>query len=195
MPAYRLMDGADGRPGNGPSTAVSYTGNFLAGTAFKVTADNLWFEGYWWWVCDSGQQTDPQSFALWQVDNTNDGLLVEGSTVTSGTLTGGTWNYIALPTSIPLSRSIPYVVATGYVSTSGFPNTNDQFGAGDPYSAGIVNGPVKGSLQSHIRTLPYIYPTMASILVASGSTFRSRPPRHPALHTGCGRASPIRQAG
>ena len=84
----------------------------------------------------------PQSFALWQVDNTNDGLLVEGSTVTSGTLTGGTWNYIALPTSIPLSRSIPYVVATGYVSTSGFPNTNDQFGAGDPYGAGIVNGPL-----------------------------------------------------
>ena len=67
------MDGANGRPGNGPSTAVSYSGNFLAGTAFKVTADNLWFEGYWWWVCNSGQQAGAQSFALWQVDKTGPG--------------------------------------------------------------------------------------------------------------------------
>ena len=66
MTTYRLMDGAAGRPGNGPSTAVSYNGNFLAGTAFEVTADNLWFEDHWWWVCDSGQQADALSFALWQ---------------------------------------------------------------------------------------------------------------------------------
>ncbi len=107
-----------------------------------VTADNLWFEGYWWWVCDSSQQNDAQSFALWQVDNTNNGLLVEGGTVTSAALTSGTWNYIALPTPIPLSRDIPYVAATGYFSTSGFPNTGNEFGAGDTYSAGIVNGPL-----------------------------------------------------
>jgi hypothetical protein len=142
MATYRLMDGAAGRPGNGPSAAVSYSGDFLAGTAFKVTADNLWFEGYWWWVCDSGQQTDPQAFALWQVDNTNNGLLVEAGTVKSGTLTSGAWNYIPLPIPIQLSRGIPYVAATGYVSTSGFPNTNNQFGVGDTYGAGIVNGPL-----------------------------------------------------
>jgi hypothetical protein len=144
MTNYRLMDGANGRPGNGPSAAVSYSGDFLAGTVFEVTADNVWFEGYWWWVCDSGQQTDPQSFALWQVDTTNNGILVDGGTVTSGALTSGTWNYIALPTPIQLSRSIPYVVATGYVSASGFPNTNNEFGADDTYSAGIVNGPLTG---------------------------------------------------
>jgi hypothetical protein len=142
MTTYRLMDDIGGRPGNGPSAAVSYNGNFLAGTAFEVTADNLWFEGYWWWVCDSGQQTGAQPFALWQVDTTNNGVLVEGGTVTSETLTSGTWNYIALPSPIQLSRGIPYVVATGYVSTSGFPNTNNLFGAGDIYSAGIVNGPL-----------------------------------------------------
>jgi hypothetical protein len=142
MTTYRLMDGADGRPGNGPSTAVSYNGNFLAGTAFEVTDDDVWFEGYWWWVCDSGQQTQAQPFALWQVDNNNNGLLVEGGTVTSGTLTSGTWNYVALPAPIQLSRDIPYVVATGYACTSGFPNTNNVFGAGDIYSAGIVNGPL-----------------------------------------------------
>lgn len=142
MTTYRLMDGASGRPGNGPSTAASYSGDYLAGTAFQVTSGNLWFEGFWWWVCNSGQQTGAQSFALWQVDNTNAGLLIEGSTVTSGTLTAGAWNYIALSTPIPLSPGIPYVAATGYVSTSGFPKTDNQFGSGDTYSAGITNGPL-----------------------------------------------------
>jgi hypothetical protein len=142
MTTYRLMDGTSGRPGNGPSAAVSYSGNFLAGMAFHVTADNLWFEGFWWWVCNSGQQTGAQSFALWQVDNTDQGMLVPGGAVTSGELTAGTWNYVALATPIALSRGIPYVVATGYVSTTGFPNTGNQFGAGDAYSAGIVNGPL-----------------------------------------------------
>jgi Domain of unknown function (DUF4082) len=142
MTTYRLMDGASGRPGNGPATAASYSGDYLAGTAFQVTVDNLWFEGFWWWVCDSGQQEDAQSFALWQVDNTNNGLLVEGATVTSGTLTAGSWNYVPLSAPIPLSPGIPYVAATGFVSTAGFPLTDNQFGAGNTYSAGIVNGPL-----------------------------------------------------
>jgi Domain of unknown function (DUF4082) len=142
MTTYRLMDGVGGRPGNGPSAAVSYSGDFLAGTAFQVTADNLWLEGFWWWVCDSGQQTGAQSFTLWQVDNTDQGMLVPHSAVTSGTLTAGTWNYIALATPIALSRGIPYVATTGYNSTLGFPNTNGQFGPGATYSAGIANGPL-----------------------------------------------------
>jgi hypothetical protein len=142
MTTYRLMDGVGGRPGNGPSAAASYSGNFLAGTAFQVAAGNLWFEGFWWWVCASGQQTGAQSFALWQVDDTNAGLLIQGSAVTSATLTAGAWNYTAIGTPIPLSPGIPYVAATGFVSAGGFPNTNNQFGSGDPYSAGITNGPL-----------------------------------------------------
>ena len=142
MTMYRLMDGSSGRPGSGPSAATSYQGDYLAGTAFQVTAGNLWFEGFWWWVCNSGQQTGPQSFGLWQVDNTNAGLLIEGSTVTSGTLTAGEWNYIPLSTPIPLSPGIPYVAGTGYASTSGFPKTDSQFGSGDTYGAGVTNGPL-----------------------------------------------------
>ena len=141
MTTYRLMDGTSGRPGNGPAAAVSYSGDFLAGIAFQVTAQNHWLEGFWWWVCDSGQQTDAQSFALWQVTNTDTGLLVDGSMVTSGTLTAGAWNYVELATPIPLSSGIPYVAATGYLSTAGFPNTNGQFGPGDTYNAGVTNGP------------------------------------------------------
>ena len=143
MTTYRLMDGASGRPGNGPSTAALYTGDYLAGTAFQVTVSNLWFEGFWWWVCNSGQQTDPQSFALWQVDGpAGGGQLVDGSTVTSGTLTAGAWNYVALSNPIPLSPHVPYVAATGYLSTMGIPIPNNQFGPDDPYSSGITNGPL-----------------------------------------------------
>ena len=57
MTTYRLMDGSSGRPGNGPSAATSYQGDYLAGTVFQVTAGDFWFEGFWWWVCNSGQQT------------------------------------------------------------------------------------------------------------------------------------------
>ena len=32
---------------------------------FEVTTGGCWFDGYWWWVCPSGQSTSPQKFALW----------------------------------------------------------------------------------------------------------------------------------
>lgn len=124
----------------GPATAVSYSGTFLAGVVFEVTAGGGWLEGFWWWVCGSGQPTAPQKFALWQAYSQNDGALIPGSTVTSGALTPGQWNYIQLTTPIPLAIGVSYVAATGF--TGGFPDTNNQFGAGDPYAAGITQGPL-----------------------------------------------------
>ena len=212
MATYRLMDGSSGRPGNGPSAATSYQGDYLAGTVFQVTAGNFWFEGFWWWVCNSGQQTGPQSFGLWQVDNTSAGLLIVGTTVTSGTLTAGAWNYIPLSTPIPLSPGIPYVAGTGYISTSGFPKTDSQFGSGDTYSAGITNGPLtaysstSGSAPAPNKWVDqglfgtaYSDPTEnmpyeATSQATSGSTSRSRTRPRPVRRTGSGRASPIRQA-
>ena len=49
---YRLFPST-----NGPSSPVSYTGPFLAGVVFEVTTGGCWFDGYWWWVCPSGQST------------------------------------------------------------------------------------------------------------------------------------------
>lgn len=68
---------------------MSYDGPFLAGIQFEVTAGAMWFEGYWWWVCPSGQPTAAQKFALWNVTGQGGGTLIPGSVVTSGPLTAG----------------------------------------------------------------------------------------------------------
>ena len=128
---------------NGPSSPVSYGGPFMAGVVFKVTSGGIWFDGYWWWVCPSGQSTAAQKFALWAVYNGGSGAaLVPGSTVTSGTLAAGQWNYVPLSTPIPLAIGACYNACTGF--SGSFPDTDGQYGAGGVYSAGIVNGPLSG---------------------------------------------------
>jgi hypothetical protein len=148
MTTYRLMDGLSGRPGNGPASANAYSGNYLGGIGFEVTASNKWLAGYWWWVCNTGQQTGAQKFALWQIVNSTTGILIPGSVVTSGALTAGQWNYVPLPAPVPLSigaglgAGAAYMAVTGYVSTTGIPYTANQFTTGDPYVNGITNGPL-----------------------------------------------------
>jgi len=134
---YRLFPST-----NGPSSASGYSGNYLAGVAFEVTGGGIWFQGYWWWVCNSGQQTGAQKFALWQVAGASTGIVIPGSTVTSGALTAGQWNYVPLPTPIPLSINTAYMAATGFACTAGFPITANAFGSGGPYANGITNGPL-----------------------------------------------------
>ncbi len=139
----------------GPSTAVSYSGPFEAGLVFAVTSGGCWLDGYWWWVCGSGQSTSPQPFALWQTYNGQQGNVVPGSTVTSGALTAGQWNFVPLAAKLPLAVGATYVAATGF--SNGFPDTSGQFGSGQPYAAGIVNGPLtafsdaSGSLPSPFK--------------------------------------------
>ena len=146
MANYRLFSAT-----SGPSTAVSYGGPFIAGVAFKVTTGGVWFDGYWWWVCNAGQSTAPQKFALWQPYTDGTGTLLSSATVTSGTLTAGQWNYVPLAAPIPLTIGVAYVAATGF--TGGFPDANNQFGSGDPYSAGIANGPLS-AYSDQSGTLP-----------------------------------------
>lgn len=141
MTSYRLFPDTAG-----PSSPVSYSGPFLAGVLFCVTS-NCWFEGYWWWVCPSGQSTAPQKFALWQLYGGGEGNVVSGSVVTSGPLTAGQWNYVPLP--VPIQLSIGNVSGTGaavYEAATGFsgafPISNAQFGAGDPFASGITSGPL-----------------------------------------------------
>ena len=145
---WRLMDGVAGRPGNGPAAGTSYSGPYIAGVMFDVTTGGTWFGGYWWWVAASGQDTTPVKCALWQITGSSSQALVPGSVVTSGTLTAGQWNYIPLPVPLLLapcaaqSYGALYLAAVGYTATSGFPETKNQFGAGQPYSGGITNGPL-----------------------------------------------------
>ena len=141
MATYRLFPST-----SGPSSPVSYSGAFLSGVLFCVTKIS-WFEGYWWWVCPSGQSTAPQKFALWQVYGPGQGNLIPGSVVTSGTLTAGQWNYIPLPAPLPLSvgnvsgsGAAVYEAATGF--SGSFPDSNGQFGSGGPCASGITNGPL-----------------------------------------------------
>lgn len=132
---YRLFPTA-----SGPATTVSYSGDFMPGVLFQVTAGGTWFEGYWWWVCPSGQSTSPQKFALWAIYNGGTGALVPSATVTSGPLAPGQWNYIPLSTPIPLSPGVCYNACTGF--SGGFPDTPGQFGPGGEYSLGIIDGPL-----------------------------------------------------
>lgn len=154
MTTYRLMDGASGRPGNGPTTGTSYGGNLVVGSVFGVTTGGLWLEGYYWWPPGTnGDIASGQKFALWQVVSTGVGPLVPNSTVTAGALTANSWNFIPLPTPLLLSPMATgssftygcvYMAATGKVFANGFPETKNQFGTGDPYAGGITNGPLTG---------------------------------------------------
>jgi len=137
MTTYRLFPST-----LGPSSAVPYSGPFLAGVAFEVTTGGMWLDGYWWWVCETGQSKSPQKFALWQVYSDGAGSLISGATVTSATLTAGQWNFVPLPASVPLAIGVAYIAATGF--DNGFPDTINSFGAGDRYGAGIVKGPLSG---------------------------------------------------
>lgn len=155
---WRLMDGASGRPGVGSSgtqppasPSGAGIGAYIAGCPFGVSQGGLWFQGYWWYA-PAGGDTGAQKFALWETyaGGPSAGYLIPGSVVTSGTLTAGQWNFVPLSTPLLLTPyaqnattgSASYVAATGWTVVNGFPDTANQFGAGNPYAAGITNGPL-----------------------------------------------------
>lgn len=159
------MDGVSGRPGVGssgtqpPATATAYTGSYIAGLIFGTTGP-LYFQGYWWWVPPGGD-TGPVKCCLWQLTSGTQALdtVIAGSTVTSGTLSAGQWNYIPITTPLPLAQNTPYTAAVGYTATVGFPSTKNQFGVANPYASGIVNGPlyapINGTQSASIAQSPF----------------------------------------
>lgn len=128
--------------GSGPAL-VSYSGPFQSGIAFEVTQGGCWFSGFRWWV-PAGGDTAAQKFALWciTVNAVTGNQLITGTVVTSGTLTAGAWNTVSLTAPVQLSIGAAYLAATGWTAVNGFPDTSNQFGSGDPYAAGITNGPL-----------------------------------------------------
>lgn len=142
---------------NGPSSPVSYSGPFQAGVLFEVTSGGTWLQGFWWWVCQSGQSTTAQTFVLWQVYSNGLGTLIPAATATSGALTAGQWNYVALTTPVPLAVGACYNATTAF--SGSFPATDNQFGSGEPYAAGIVNGPLTAfSDQTGSQAAPFSMP-------------------------------------
>lgn len=146
-PSYRLFPTT-----RGPSTPVTYSGPFDAGIVFEVTSGGVWFEGYWWWVCPSGQSASPQKFALWQLYS-GGASIVKAADVTSGKLTAGRWNYVRLRSPVNLSiggghnfdhadagGTACYIACTTFKGS--FPDTSKQFGHGDRYAAGVQRGPL-----------------------------------------------------
>jgi hypothetical protein len=123
----------------------------------------MWFEGYYWWVCPSGQPTAAQKFALWNVTGQSGGVLIPGSVVTSGTLTAGQWNYVPVSSPFQLAIGTCYNACTGF--SGSFPDTNNQFGSGGPYSAGLTVGPLtaysdtNGSLRTPYTTAQGLFGT------------------------------------
>ena len=152
---------------HGPSSPLPYGGSFLAGVIFEVTTSGTWFDGYWWWVCPSGQSTTVQKFALWNITGGGGSrTLVPGSVVTSSELTAGQWNWAPLPAPLPLAIGTCYNACTGF--NGSFPNTSNQFGSGGPYSGGIVNGPLSGYSDTS-GTLPSPYGTAQGVFGVTGT--------------------------
>lgn len=148
---------------NGPSVPTTYNGDLLCGVQFCV-AEEAWFQGYWWWVCPTGQSTDPVKCALWLCPNATDSegtpQLVAGSVVTSGTLVAGQWNWIPLSAALPLSlggstgmtppiSGLGLAIYTAAIGVNGpFPDTTHSFGSGNAYANGITNGPLTAYSQA-----------------------------------------------
>jgi len=154
---YRLMDGVSGRPGVGssgtqpPASSTAFGGVITVGTAFGVTQGAMYLQGFWWYRADSSQSGSAQSFCLWQVSPSG-GLLVPGSQITSGALSIG-WNYVPYLTPLALTPNASYKAQTGF--SGNFPGTTNQFATGNPYSAGITNGPLTAySAQSGSNPFP-----------------------------------------
>jgi hypothetical protein len=126
----------------------------------------MWFNGYFWWVCPSGQSTSAQKFALWNVTGGGSGALIPGSVVTSGTLSAGQWNWIPVPAPIPLAIGTCYNACTGFGGS--FPSTKYQFGSGDPYASGIANGPLSAYSDTS-GSVPSPYSTPQGVFGTNGT--------------------------
>lgn len=144
MGIYRLF-GSE----NGPSTPIPGPSSTVMGVVFEVTTGGCWLDGYWWWVCPATtagippQSTAPQTFTLWMPYpplKANNGVVVPGTTVTSGELTPGQWNFVPLASPVALSIGTFYLAMTGVAGS--YPCTPNQWGPGNRYDKGLANGPL-----------------------------------------------------
>ena len=141
MTTYRLYPAT-----NGPAAGAGDPSQYVFGLSFKVTSPGLSLQGWWWWVANTAQTGDAEDFALWEATGAGTGTYVTGSKVTSGTFTGGQWNFVACNTPIPLTSGQEYrAVKTVALANIGpaYTATANYFDTGGGGS-GIVNGPLTG---------------------------------------------------
>ena len=105
MTVWRLWPSTSG------DAVAADTGTFSLGVEFHVTASGCLLNGYWWW-CATGADTAAKSFRLYTVTTSTTGSLIANTSVTSGTLTAGAWNYVALsPSPVALTSGTHYRVS------------------------------------------------------------------------------------
>ena len=131
---YRLFPSADG-----PSSPVSYSGPFMRRRYSRSPRAAAGSTATGGGCARPGSPRRRRSSRYGHVQRRQRGTLVAGSTVTSGALTAGQWNYVPLAAPCRWHRRHVHR-CTGF--SGSFPDTNNQFGSGEPYSAGIVNGPL-----------------------------------------------------
>jgi hypothetical protein len=136
---YRLFGNLEG-----PKTAVPIASpGLVTSLMFELTTGG-WLDGYWLWVCPEGQPTAPQTFTVYILYQgagyVNTGEIVPGTTVTSGELVPGQWNFIPLPQAVPLSIATFYQLETGVIG--GVPSTQNRWGKGDIWADGVTSGPL-----------------------------------------------------
>lgn len=139
MTRYSFFQPGTSGPASGTATGAT---PFQAALIFKATQNALWLNGIYYWCAASGQSTGAVTCALWQPVNATTFVLVPGTSASLASLTAGAWNFIPFATPVGLSATVPYTAVVAYSSTTSFAFTGSQFGASQPFAAGITSGPL-----------------------------------------------------
>lgn len=160
--------GATGNGATGPASSVANATPFAAGLAFKVTMAGQSLLGYGLWRADSAQSAAP-SFGLWTITGAATGTFVTGSGISGSGFVTGRWNYVTLAVPMALTSGTAYKAVYGL--TGNFPDTQNQFGTGNPYVSGIINGPltVYSDVAANGGLLPEPHGTFQGTFTTAGS--------------------------
>ena len=135
MATWRLWPATNG------GTVTTDASTTDLGVQFTVSQP-VTLTGYFIWVPATGS-TIAQTFRLWTTTNGTSGTIVGSSTVASGTLTAGAWNFTALSPGVALSPGTTYVASVTYTGAGNhYGATVSYWTTGGGGAAGITSGPL-----------------------------------------------------
>ena len=137
-------------PNAGPNTSAGNTVNDMFGLEFMVTASGYYLMGMAQWLGTNGgtevTNTSDSEIALWKVTGSAAGSYISGTALTSGAPfssgVSGQWNTIMYPTPVALTQDQPYKIVIPMPTGNYWTDTANQWGTGQSYANGIVNGPL-----------------------------------------------------